>query len=63
MVDYLNVGLRDNANADKRSLVPTSDIFYVGLMVKNNAGTEPTASGLSVANAATTTKAPILAGD
>lgn len=42
--------------------VPASGVYYIGLMVSNNAGTEPTASGLSAANAASNNLAPKLAG-
>jgi hypothetical protein len=42
--------------------VPTSGIYYIGLMVSNNAGTEPTATGTSAANAFTNNLAPKAAG-
>lgn len=42
--------------------VPASGIYYIGIMVSNSAGTEPTASGASAANAASNNLAPKLAG-
>lgn len=42
--------------------VPTSGLYYVGVLVTNNSGTQPTSAGLSLGNANTSKIVPILGG-